>query len=178
MKQEFIISAVGLNRAGIVARVSRAIYESGANFEDSSMTLLGSHFALMILATAPDDKVADALNRACRQLKGDKDLEINLFPVDFKGHGAGQEAAVPNYEIRVKGADRMGIVYRTTQMLASLGINIVELETKVAEAKDGTPVFSMRMAVVVPETVDGETLRKDLKLLAEDNRETISLTRI
>jgi len=178
MKQEFIISAVGLNKAGIVARVSRAIYESGANFEDSSMTLLGSHFALMILATAPDEKAADALTRACRQLEGDKDLDINLFPVDFQGRGAGQETAVPNYEIRVKGADRMGIVYRTTQMLASLDVNIVELETKIIEAKDGTPVFSMRTAVVVPETVDGETLRKDLKLLAEDNRETISLTRI
>lgn len=178
MKQEFIISAVGLNKAGIVARVSRAIYESGANFEDSSMTLLGSHFALMILAAAPDDKAVDALTRACRQLEGDNDLNINLFPVDFQGRGAGEEAAVPNYEVRVKGADRMGIVYRTTQMLASLGVNIVELETKIIEAKDGTPVFSMRTAVVVPETLDGETLRKDLKLLAEDNRETISLTRI
>ncbi len=178
MKQEFIISAVGLNKAGIVARVSRAIYESGANFEDSSMTLLGSHFALMILATAPDEKAAGALTHACSQLEGGKDLDINLFPVDFQGRGAGQEAAEPNYEIRVKGADRVGIVYRTTQMLASLDINIVELETKIIEAKDGTPVFSMRTAVVVPETVDGETLRKDLKLLAEDNRETISLTRI
>lgn len=178
MEREFIISAVGLNVPGIVARVSKAIYESKGNFKDSSMTLLGDHFALMVLVTAADDKVARDLTDACSRLEQDRDLDINLFPIEDQYRGFGPEACEPNYEIRVKGADRMGIVYRTSQLLASLGINIVELETKLVAAKDGTPVFSMRTAVVVPEKVDGETLRKDLKLLAEDNRETISVTRI
>lgn len=178
MEREFIISAVGLNVPGIVARVSKAIYESKGNFKDSSMTLLGDHFALMVLVTAADDQVARDLTDACSRLEQDRDLDINLFPIADQYRGFGPEACEPNYEIRVKGADRMGIVYRTSQLLASLGINIVELETKLVAAKDGTPVFSMRTAVVVPEKIDGETLRKDLKLLAEDNRETISVTRI
>ncbi len=178
MKKEFIISAVGLNVPGIVARVSKAVYESKGNFEDSTMTLLGNRFALMVLVTAADENIARDLEDACSRLETDRDMDINLFPVDDKRIDFGPEHSTPNYEIRVKGADRMGIVYRTTQLLASLNINIVELDTKLVAAKDGTPVFSMRTAVVVPETVNGETLRKDLKLLAEDNRETISLTRI
>ena len=178
MKQKLIISAVGLNVSGIVAKVSRAIYEAQGNFEDSTMTLLGSHFALMVLVTAENEKIAENISDACRRLEKDGDLDINVFFIDDMSRGFGPDASVPNYEIRVKGADRMGIVYRTTQMLASLDINIVELETKIMETKDGTPVFSMRTAVVVPENVGGETLRKDLKLLAEDNRETISVTRI
>ncbi len=175
MKREFIISAVGLNVTGIVARVSEAIYRSGCNFEDSSMTLLGTHFALMILVTAPDEKVGRDLAAACDRLQKDRDLNVTLFPVDWGRSGAATE---PNYEIRVKGKDRMGIVYRTSQLMASLNINIVELETKRASAKDGTPVFSLRTAVAVPREVGDETLRKDLRLLAEDNQETISLTRI
>ncbi len=178
MKQAYIISAVGLNVPGIVARVSKAIYESKGNFEDSTMTLLGNRFALMVLVTAGDENIARDLVDACSRLETDRDLDINLFPVDDKSSDFGPGASAPNYEIRVKGADRMGIVYRTSQLLASLDINIVELETKLKTAKDGSPVFSMRTAVVVPESVDGEMLRKDLKLLAEDNRETISLTRI
>jgi glycine cleavage system transcriptional repressor len=177
MKQEFIISAVGLNVSGIVAKVAKAVYRSGGNFEDSSMTLLGSHFALMVLVTAADETIAGKLIDACARLERDKDLDINLFPIE-KSRGHGADASVPNYEIRVKGVDQMGIVYRTSQLLASLDINIVELETKIVEGKNGTPIFSMRTAVVVPENVDGETLRKDLKLLAEDNRETISLISI
>ena len=178
MKQEFVISAVGLNLPGIVARVSKAVYDSKANFKDSSMTLLGNHFALMVLVVADDDEIARNLTDACNKLERDRELDINLFPIDDKYRGFGPEESVPNYEIRVKGLDRMGIVYRTSQLMASLGINIVELETKLVEAKDGTPIFSLRTAVVVPENVKEETLRKDLKLLAEDNRETISVIRI
>ncbi len=176
MKREFIISAVGRNVTGIVAKVSKAVYECGCNFEDSRMTLLGSHFALMILVTAPDEKVHNDLESACGRLREEQDLIVTLFPVKDTGDsGTGTE---PNYEIRVKGVDRMGIVYRTTQLLASKKINIVELETRIETERDGKSMFAMRTSVVVPREVDGESLRKDLKFLAEDLQETISLTRI
>ncbi|MDZ7831144.1 MAG: ACT domain-containing protein [Desulfobacterales bacterium] len=177
MKQEFIISAVGRNVTGIVATVSKEIYNCGCNFEDSRMTLLGNHFALMILVTATTGKMCDDLAAACERLDKEKDLKVTLFPVDVPGEKRNETE--PNYEIRVKGVDRMGIVYRTTQLLASLNINIVELETKIeSRAKDGKPIFLMRTSVVVPREVDGEELRKDLKFLAEDLQEMISLTRL
>jgi glycine cleavage system regulatory protein len=73
----------------------------------------------------------------------------------------------------------MGIVYRTSQLLASLNINIVDMETRVeTRARDGEPIFLMQTSVVVPKEVDGEELRKDLKFLAEDLQEMISLTRL
>ena len=178
MKREFIISAVGLNVTGIVAKVSRAVYDCGCNFEDSTMTLLGNHFALMILVTATDEEMSRNLAAACDRLQQEKDLNVTLFPVDG-GEKTGRAApSEPNYEIRVKGVDRMGIVYRTTQMLAAKNINIVELETRLESDKNGKPTFTMRTAVAVPKNVDGESLRKDLKLLAEDMQEMISLTRI
>lgn len=178
MQREFIISVAGLNVSGIVAKVCKAIHDSKGNFENSSMTLLENHFALMVLVSATDENTARDLVDACRRLEVDGDLKINLFPVDDKSRGFGTEASMPNYEIRAKSRDQMGIVYRATQLLAALNINIVEMEIKLIEAKDGTPIFSLRTSVVVPENVDGETLRKDLKLLAEDNRETISVTEI
>ena len=177
MKKEFIISAVGLNVPGIVAMVSKEIYNCGCNFEDSRMTLLGHHFALMILASASSEEMGGELEAACKRLDGDKDLKVALFPVDVPGDK--RYPTEPNYEIRVKGKDRMGIVYRATQLLASLNINIVDLETRIeSRARNGEPVFLMRSSVVVPREVDGEELRKDLKLLAEDLQEMISLTRL
>ena len=177
MRKEFIISAVGRNVTGIVAMVSKEIYNCGCNFEDSRMTLLGNHFALMILVTATTEKMCEDLSNACGRLDGTKDLKVTLFPVEVPGEKRFETE--PNYEIRVKGVDRMGIVYRTTQLLASLNINIVELETKIeSRAKDGKPIFLMRTSVAVPREVDGEALRKDLKFLAEDLQEMISLTRL
>lgn len=178
MEKEFIISAVGRNVTGIVAMVSRAIYRSGCNFEDSRMTLLGNHFTLMILVKATSEEMSADLTAACRQLQDTEDLSIKLFPLDSRDH-ADIRRSEPNYEIRVKGDDRMGIVYRTSQLLASLNVNIAELETQVQyRKKDGTPVFNMRCRVVVPRELDGEALRKELRFLAEDLREVISLTRL
>ncbi|MFO7861268.1 MAG: ACT domain-containing protein [Desulfosalsimonas sp.] len=176
MNQEYIISAVGKNVPGIVAKVSRAVYESGCNFEDSRMNLLGNHFALMVLITAADEKAQQALSDACERLDQEPDLNVILFEVE--GGCKSEFATEANYEIRVKGIDRMGIVYRTSQLLASRNINIMELETRVETGKSGKPMFTMRTSVAVPREVDGESLRKDLKFLAEEIPETISLTRI
>jgi len=49
MKTYYILSAIGKDRPGIVADVSEVIYECGGNIEDSSMTLLRNHFALLLL---------------------------------------------------------------------------------------------------------------------------------
>ncbi len=178
MTSEYVFSAVGRNITGTVAKVSKEIYACGCNFEDSRMTLLGSHFALMILVTAKGDEMGRELARRCDRLQQDTDLAITLFPVDKNIPEGKRTPTEPNYEIRVKGADRMGIVYRTTQLLAELNINIVEMKTRLVPGKKGEPLFSMRMGVAVPREVDGETLRNELKYLAEDNREMISLTRM
>ncbi len=178
MKREFVISAVGRNVTGIVARVSKVVYNCGCNFEDSRMTLLGNHFALMILVSAKDEKMGRELASACDRLQQETHLSIALFPVEEAGHGAKKAPTEPNYEIRVRGDDRMGIVYRTSQLLAALNINIVELETRLETGKDGRPEFLMQCRVAVPKELDGEVLRNDLKALAEGIREIISLTRI
>jgi glycine cleavage system transcriptional repressor len=177
MKDEFIISAVGRNVPGIVAMVSKEIYNCGCNFEDSRMTLLGNHFALMVLVSASSGNMGEDLRAACERLDKESDLKISLFPVEVPG--AKRIENEPNYEIRVKGKDRMGVVYRTSQLLASLKINIVDLEARIEKrTKTGEPIFLMRTSVVVPREIDGEELRKDLKILAEDLQEMISLTRL
>ena len=175
MHREVIISVTGLNISGIVAKVCRAIYDSRGNFEDSSMILLENHFSLMVLVTLQDRDSYDVLADACNRLVEEMGLKINIFPIDDKSSGFWPDASGPNYEIRAKGKDRMGIMYRASHLLASMGVNILELETKIVEAKDGTSMFSLRTAVAVPENIDDETLRKNLKLLAENNFETISL---
>ncbi|MDY6823842.1 MAG: ACT domain-containing protein [Thermodesulfobacteriota bacterium] len=182
MKKQFILSAVGANITGIVAQVSREIYAAGCNFEDSSMTFLGKHFSLMILVTGEKESTYEDLKNRCETLRRENDLSVSIFRL-VEGTETEGSAPVPNYEIRVKGQDRMGIVYRTSQLLASLRINIVNMETAVDsfehKDEDGSqPVFTMRTAVVVPETVNREMLRKELEALSEDIYDTVSFTPI
>ena len=65
-------------------------------------------------------------------------LQYHLDPI----HGSLHQHLVPNFQVRVVGADRAGIVARVTGALAASGFNILELESDVVgSAKD--PVYIM-----------------------------------
>ncbi|MEJ5378028.1 MAG: ACT domain-containing protein [bacterium] len=178
MRSFFVISAIGKDRPGIVADVTELIFECGCNLEDSSMTLLGDHFALLILLSGQGEDLPERLQRGCKRLEWDKGLTVflSVMQEQIPIHGLHPE---PDYEVRVVGLDRAGIVYRTSKLLASKGINITNLHTHVEPAPTtGSPVFTMVMEVSVPQEMDRKALRKDLEGLAEELQVEISLTKL
>ncbi len=179
MKRFFILSAVGADRPGIVADVTEIIYDCGCNLEDSSMTLLGSHFALLILLSGQGGEIDERLPRACGALERDKGLKVFLSPLGPQGAQPPPAPPEPDYELRVVGLDRSGIVYRTSHLLASRGINIVDLHTHVEPPPQaGEPVFTMAVEIVVPEELDRKALRRDLEALANELQVEFSLTKL
>src|SRR5204862_3347232 len=60
----FAVSAVGADRPGIVAAVTGVFVEHGCNLEDTSMTILRGHFAMMVIVAAPADVTAEELESA------------------------------------------------------------------------------------------------------------------
>jgi predicted amino acid-binding ACT domain protein len=45
----FAVSVFGRDRPGIVAAVTRVLADAGCNLEDTSMTILRGHFAMMLV---------------------------------------------------------------------------------------------------------------------------------
>jgi glycine cleavage system transcriptional repressor len=179
MRRFFVLSAVGVDRPGIVADVTELIYQCGCNLEDSSMTLLGSHFALLILLSGRGDELDQRLARACGALERDKGLKVFLSPLGPEVAQPPPPPPEPDYELRVVGLDRSGIVYRTSQLLASRGINIVDLHTHVEPPPQaGEPVFTMALEIVIPKDLDRKALRKDLEALANELQVELSLTKL
>ncbi|GAB4279069.1 MAG: amino acid-binding protein [Deferrisomatales bacterium] len=178
MRRYYVLSAVGTDRPGIVAEVSQVIFEAGCNLEDSRMALLGNQFALMILAAADDDATARRFEERCAQLgRREGDVRISLFPVEGEAAGLPPELPAPNYEIRVVGLDRAGIVFRTSKLLAAHGINIGEMETRVdPAAESGSPIFTLQAELTVPGEVDVKALRRELEALADELHVEISLS--
>ena len=69
MKTYFILSAIGKDRPGIVADVSEVIYGCGGNIEDSSMSLLRNHFALLLLFSTDKEEVNQKLSSDLKRLE-------------------------------------------------------------------------------------------------------------
>ena len=76
--RRFALSAVGRDRPGIVAGVSRVLLEHGINIEDSQMTILRGHFA-MTLIVAGQDPDALALRRDLESAADDLGLDATAL---------------------------------------------------------------------------------------------------
>lgn len=63
-----VISVLGKDRSGIVAAVSVALAECGANIDDISQTILGDMFSMTMLTTLDTEKAR--LQRCAGELEG------------------------------------------------------------------------------------------------------------
>jgi glycine cleavage system transcriptional repressor len=136
---EFAVTAVGADRPGIVAAVAAVLHERGGNVEDSAMTILGGHFAIVLLVAADDS--AEALRDALQAATAGLGLTISVSTA-----GAERRPAEPTHLLSVYGADKPGIVAAVTAELAARGANITDLETQVIGDED--PVYAMVIELV------------------------------
>lgn len=119
------VTVIGHDRPGIVAQTTRLLADVGANLEDSTMTLLRGHFAMVLLArtTASTAEVTAALG----PIESDGTLQVSVREVPD------EEPAQPGgtaYLLSVHGADRAGIVSAVTGLVAAAGGNITDLSTR------------------------------------------------
>ena len=176
MKQRFIMTAFGKDRPGIVADVTRLLYENGCNLEDNSMTLLADEFTLILLFTASAGEVEEQLIRECRRLEREKGISAFMRPLE--GRKGTPPADFTAATLHVEGLDQAGIVYKVSQFLADRGINIVDLKSAVqASPESGAAIYRMDIAVQIPAGTSLTTVETDLVAVAEELHVEISLTR-
>ncbi len=155
MKTYFILSAMGKDRPGIVADVSEVIYECGGNIEDSSMSLLRNHFALLLLFSTEREEV--------------NQKPVFYAPITFEEAYPKLKEQTNRFKISTSGVDHAGIVLRVCGLLADRKVNIIDMEThRVLSAESGTPLFEMDIDVEVPRSLSEQGLREDLHRLANE----------
>jgi glycine cleavage system transcriptional repressor len=144
---EFAVTAIGRDRPGIVAAISKALLDLSGNIEDSQMSILRGHFAVMLIVKLPEAVEADDLDERLQRVRGELELEaVAVNRVDDLGVGA----ARPSHVITVYGADHPGIVHAVSAALADRGVNITGLETRLAGAA-GSPLYVMIIEVGIQE---------------------------
>lgn len=137
----FAVSAVGRDRPGIAAAIAAGLLEVEGNIEDSRMTNLGGHFAVMLLVSTPSAD-REAVAAALAPVRAELGLDaLTVAPV-------ADAAAIPapDHVITVYGADHPGIVHAVTSGLADSGVNIADLQTRVGGAP-GAPIYMMVLEV-------------------------------
>ncbi|MBM4341136.1 MAG: hypothetical protein FJ110_16520 [Deltaproteobacteria bacterium] len=169
MKTYFILSAIGKDRPGIVADVSEVIYGCGGNIEDSSMSLLRNHFALLLLFSTDSAEVSQKLSSGLKRLDWEKNLTVFYSPVTFEEAYPEVREQADQFNITTSGVDHAGIVFKVCRLLADHKVNIIDMKThRVLSAESGTPLFEMDIDVEIPQSVSEQGFREDLHRLANE----------
>lgn len=121
------ITVLGHDRPGIIAEATGQIAGLGLNLEDSTMTLLRGHFAMMLICSG-DAPVAE-IEAALAPLAADGDLDVSVREVPAEEPAA---ALGNGWILTVHGGDRAGIVSGVVAEVASVGGNITDLTTRLA----------------------------------------------
>ncbi len=152
------ITVIGHDRPGIIAETTRVLADLGLNLEDSTMTLLRGHFAMMLLCAG--DTPSAEVEAALAPLTADGTLTVAVREVPEE---AGQEAVGASYVLTVHGGDRPGIVSRVATEVAGVGGNITDLTTRLAGE-----LYLLVAEVDLPAAADVAALQESLRAAAAD----------
>ncbi|WP_327089355.1 ACT domain-containing protein [Nonomuraea sp. NBC_01738] len=144
------VTVLGVDRPGVIASVTTSLSDCGANIQDSTMTLLGGHVAMMLLVSGPLDSAA------LRTHLSVPELVVTVSAVEAQrdfgcpGQGLG-------YVLTVHGPDQPGIISAISAALASVGGNITGMSTRLTGR-----LYVLIADVDVPAAVDVAALMRKL----------------
>lgn len=169
----FALSAIGRDRPGIVAGVSGALLDHGANIEDSRMSILGGHFTMMLILSVPDGADTAAL----RSSLGAARVALGLGALTLEEVGGEHPTGrpEPSHVVTVYGADHPGIVHAVASALASAGVNVLDVATHLLEEADQPPLYVMMMEVALPAGADPAQVESALRAIADDEQLDLSM---
>ncbi len=171
----FALTIIGRDRPGIVAQVTDILYRLGCNIADSSSTILGGQFAMILIISHPDLKGKEDFGDVFVPLE-DSQLSVFLRPLKAGGE---KRPDMPGEicMISVYGSDKPGIVFRVTNELGARGVNITDLNTKLVGSEE-RPVYVMMLEAILPENLSIEELDKAMKALQQELQVDISVRSI
>lgn len=163
-KTSLVLTILGQDRPGLVEQIAKLVADHNGNWLESRMAHLAGQFA-GILRVEVDAAHADSLASSLRGLTS-AGLESIIHP--------DPAAATPNdnrplLHLDLLGQDRPGIIREISRVLASLGVNVEELNTQCrAAAETGQPLFHAEAQLRLPPHVTENALRKSLEAVAAD----------
>jgi len=145
---QLALSAIGADRPGIVAEVTRTLLGHSLNITDSQMAVLAGRFTMMLIVEAPESTDLDAVREELARTRERLDLDaLSLSPLAEADAGPPSD---PSHIVTVYGVDHPGIVHAVSARLAARGVNVTDLETRLV----GDGLYAMVLEVALPLDLD------------------------
>lgn len=173
-KEYVFLSITGRDRPGIVASVSKVLYRNRYNVEALSQTAMLGQFAMILIASSSNGETFRDLERDCGLLMRDQGLDIRLKKIRPEEMTAYKAGETESFVVTVRGEDRPGLAYGISEVLAEWGINITNLDARVASIGE-TLEYIQIYEVDIPGGLDLGAVHEKLRQRGEEMKATIDL---
>lgn len=143
----FMVAASGPDQPGIVSTFTRVFVDRNCNLEDTSMTVLRGHFAMMLVVDAPDGTSPEELETDLAFASTALGLIVNVWEISDLVQ---PQVAGERWTVALHGADRRGIVHGIADVLSSCEANIVDVSTRLEPSGE----YAMLLDVIVTPGTD------------------------
>jgi glycine cleavage system transcriptional repressor len=158
--KKFIISVIGRDRPGIIAAVTKVLFDQELNIEDVSQTILQNQFSGIFIASGPETISYSSLQQALKS--STVHFDLHFYARDMGSNTVEWTACdCESFVITTRGPDRKGLVAQVTALLAAHNVNVVQLQAAF-RGGDEPGKNVMIYEVDIPGDVDLPKLRQSL----------------
>lgn len=163
-----ILSVLGQDRPGIVAAISKVLFQQNCNIENVSQTSLQSEFAGIFIIAMPPTLALETLKHRLTDELQRLDMHVHIKPLQP------QDSAEPpvkfeSFVITTRGPDRKGLVAGITEVIANHGANITNLQAVFKGGEDpgdNIMIYEVDVPIDVEQKILDQQLRQRAKELS------------
>jgi len=164
--KKYIISVLGEDSPGIIAAVTRVLYDQNFNIEDVSQTILQNQFSCFFIVSGPENVSPRQLIKALQDKTEVFDLLFNVRDLGKDAVSHATSASEP-FVVTTRGPDRKGLVAEITEVFAAHNVNVIQLRA-VFRGGDEPGSNIMIYEVDIPVDSDQKELRQELCAKAKE----------
>jgi len=164
--KKVIISVIGPDRPGIIAAVTKTLFEHDCNIENVSQTLLQDQFSGIFIASMARGTTIARLRGCLQDALKPLDLHVLLKPLNTRPPDPQLKRCEP-FVITTRGPDRKGLVAGITEVIAGHRANVTNLQALFKGGLDPNDNI-MIYEVDVPASADQQALEADLRKRATE----------
>ncbi|HSW64134.1 MAG TPA: ACT domain-containing protein [Dissulfurispiraceae bacterium] len=169
--KKIAVFIMGPDRPGIIAAVSKTLFEYGCNLEDVSQTILQAAFVGIFIGTMNEMQSEETVLSALRAEVEPGGLAVHL---SLMQESAGELPLSESFVITTIGPDRPGLVAGITEILAMNSVNITNLKAVFRGTKNPSHNV-MIYEIDIPQSLDQHSFRTALYNRAHELGLDISL---
>ncbi len=121
-----MLTLVGNDQPGIVAKITNALLNAKCNLGEASMMRLGGNFTVMLMVNSELHK--EDIQISLKHICNDLSLRLHIDSIQGRLH----QHHIADVLVIVSGSDREGIVAQVSNLLFEAGMDILDLNSDVA----------------------------------------------